>query len=401
MKLDLFTESKNPLVENSMFKKDELYPESLKDFLGLKHSESAKEEIKTWPNYEKTPLHRLSKIEKTLSLGPIYYKDESTRFGLGSFKSLGGAYALLCILQEELSKQKGFQVSTSSIRDGQYREDCEKMTVVTATDGNHGRSVAWGAKLFNCQCKIYMHEEVSKGRQKIVEELGAEVVRVKGNYDDSVIVSKIDASKNDWFVVSDTSTEDYKRVPGLVMSGYSILIEEALKQMGEDKPTHVFLQAGVGGLAAAVCSYFWQRSKRDLPRFIIVEPELADCLYQSAYHKKPTLVDIQEESVMAGLSCGKISYVAWEILSRKASHFMKIPESYVPFCMKSLHSKEFSEESIEAGESAVAGLAALIEASLDKDRRHQLGLNEKSIVLLLGTEGATDPDIYKKIINTH
>lgn len=399
MSLEIFNHSNHKIISNPLVQGGETYPSELDRVLGKNHCESAIKEIKAWPGYSQTPLYSLEKLKEKLKLGSIFYKDESSRFGLGSFKSLGGTYALLCVLQKELSKKLGFPISTESIRKGEYKKECQEITVVTATDGNHGRSVAWGAKLFHCKCKIYMHEEVSLGRQKIVEDLGAKVVRTLGNYDDSVKVANKEAKENGWFVVSDTSTEDYQEIPGLVMSGYSVLLDEALEQMENKTPTHVFLQAGVGGLAGALCARFWQLSKESLPHFVVVEPELADCLYQSAFHQRPTLVDIKEESMMAGLSCGKISYLAWEILSRKARSFMKIPENYVPECMRSLAYGEYGSEKIEAGESAVAGLAALIEGALDETKRRELGLNEESRVLLIGTEGATDPEIYKKIVN--
>ena len=399
MDLSLFKKSEHKMIENHDLTESVFYPETLEKLISKELCLSAVNEIKQWPSYQETPLCELSKLSEKLNLASIFYKDESSRFGLGSFKSLGGAYALLCLLKEELSKRKGFEVSEEEIRKGLYREDCQKITAVTATDGNHGKSVAWGAQLFGCQCRIYMHAEVSQGRQDAVEEFGATVVRIQGNYDESVVAAKKDAFENNWFIVSDTSDESYLKIPAQVMGGYTVLVDEAFEQMKGKMPTHIFLQAGVGGLAAAVCARLWQFEKEHFPKVIIVEPELADCLYQSGSHHEAKVVDVEEESLMAGLSCGKVSYLAWEVLSQKAGFFMKISDKLVAPCMKGLAYSEYGEESIEAGESAVAGLAALMEASLNEEKREALGLNQESRVLLIGTEGATDPEIYQRLVN--
>lgn len=388
---------KSPIIENKNYSKEKNYPEHLNTLFNKSITKEACEEISQWPGYEETPLHSLDKLSSELKLGAIHYKDESSRFGLGSFKSLGGAYALLCLLTEEISRRLGKEVKASDIREGHYKKECQEITVVTATDGNHGKSVAWGAKLFGCPCKIYMHKDVSEGRQQAVEDLGAQVIRVQGNYDESVRVAKKDALANHWFVVSDTSDRSYLKIPSHVMAGYTLITHEYLKQNKENMPTHVFVQAGVGGLAGALCASFWQHEK-EKPTFIVVEPTLADCLYQSAHNLEATVVNVTEESLMAGLSCGKVSYIAWEILNKGAQYFMRVADDVVAPSMQALANKEYCETSIEAGESAVAGLAALIQSCLDEERKKQLGLDETSRVLLIGTEGATDPAIYRSLV---
>src|SRR5690606_22383577 len=214
----------------------------------------------------------------------VYYKDESTRFGLGSFKALGGAYAVTRLLLREVERQTGQQgLVAEDLQRPEFKSIIANITVCCATDGNHGRSVAWGAHNTGCRCVIYIHETVSTGREEAIAAFGARVVRVPGNYDDAVRRAAEDAAAHGYFVVSDTSYPGYMDVPRDVMQGYSVMVEEALDQLGDAAPpTHVFIQAGVGGLAAAVAAHLWETLGPARPRIIVVEPEKADCLYQSA-----------------------------------------------------------------------------------------------------------------------
>lgn len=374
------------------------YPQSLEDALGRGHCRQAFEAISQWPGYAPTPLRSLAGLAGELGVADVLYKDEGPRFGLGSFKALGGAYAVLRLLVQEVSDRSGRNVTDAQILDGTYRDLVASITVATATDGNHGRSVAWGAQQFGCQCKIYMHAGVSQERAEAVEAYGAEVVRVDGNYDESVRQAADDAAANGWFIVSDTSYEGYMELPRQVMAGYTVMTEEILSQLAQGHlPTHVFLQGGVGGLAAAVCAHFWQSLGGDRPRVVIVEPTRADCLYQSAVRGEPTAVHITEETVMAGLSCGEVSQLGWRILSRGADDFMTIEDDLVAPVMRLLASGEAGQP-VVAGESAVAGLAGLIAARQRADRSSALGLDRNSRILIIGTEGATDPGIYKALV---
>src|SRR5690606_35466744 len=194
------------------------------------------------------------------------------------------------------------------------------ITVTCATDGNHGRSVAWGAHLFGCKCVIYVHETVSKGRKDAIASYGAEVRVVPGNYDDAVRKAASDAQANGWFVVTDTSYEGYTSVPRDVMQGYTIMAEESMQQI-KQTPTHIFVQGGVGGLAAAVCAHYWEKQGSERPRFIVAEPDRADCLYRSAKAGKPVAVHGALDTIMAGLACGEVSIIAWDILSEGADAF--------------------------------------------------------------------------------
>lgn len=375
------------------------YPARLKEIFDIQASKRAVEEISQWPSYRPTPLVDLGGLAQKLGLAAIYYKDESTRFGLGSFKSLGGAYEVLCLLQQQISMRVGEQVSFADIRNGTYSDLVKGLTVVTATDGNHGRSVAWGARLFGCPCVIYIHAEVSEGRKAAMEELGARVVRIDGNYDDSVEMAAAKAKENGWFIVSDTSYEGYTELPRHVMSGYTVMADEIIDQLPKGvQLSHTFVQGGVGGLAGAMCGYLWQRLGNRRPRFVIVEPERADCLFQSARNGAPTVVKITEESVMAGMSCGRVSDLAWEILSRGADDFMAIPDELVAPVMIALADGRFASRPVVAGESAVAGISALIAACQNPQLKQALNLDSQSQILLFGTEGATDPDIYRQLV---
>ncbi|MBE0574583.1 MAG: diaminopropionate ammonia-lyase [Desulfuromonadales bacterium] len=375
------------------------YPDRLQEVFDTVASQKAIEEICRWPGYSTTPLLSLDGLARELGIGGVYYKDEGGRFGLGSFKSLGGAYEVLCLLQREVSGRVGREVSFENIRNGNYAEIVKEITVVTATDGNHGRSVAWGAQLFGCRCVIYIHSGVSARRKTAMEEFGAKVVRINGNYDESVTMAAEAAATNNWFIVSDTSYEGYTDLPKHVMAGYTVMAAEIAGQLPKNlELTHTFVQGGVGGLAGALCGYLWQTLGSARPRFVVVEPNRADCLFQSAKNGKPTDIKITDETIMAGLSCGKVSYLGWQILSDGADDFMTIPDELIAPVMRLLAEGTYSPVPVVAGESAVAGLAALIVACRNPDLRSSLGLDKHSRILLIGTEGATDPDIYRSIV---
>lgn len=395
----VFEQATIHLLHNPAGSHGTAYPSGLQEIFDISSSQRAVNEISQWPGYHVTPLHSLDPLAAELGLGGVYYKDESSRFGLGSFKSLGGAYEVLCLLQEQISVKLRQHVTFADIRSGQFAEQVRQITVITATDGNHGRSVAWGARLFGCPCVIYIHAEVSEGRKAAMEDLGARVVRIDGNYDDSVSAAADAADNNGWFIVSDTSWEGYIHLPKHVMAGYTVMADEIDAQLSSRVClSHTFVQGGVGGLAGAMCGYQWQRYGKDRPRFVIVEPDRADCLYQSAKNGQPTEVRITEETIMAGMSCGRVSDLAWEILSPGTDDFMSIPDTLVPPVMRDLAAGRYGDCPIVAGESAVAGLAALIAVCRREDLRNALGLNNQSQVLLYGTEGATDPHIYHDIV---
>jgi len=377
------------------------YPEALRRHFSLAATAEAAGEISAWPGYRPSALTPLQDLAAEFGLGAIHYKDESGRFGLGSFKALGGAYAVLSVLQRQVQAHTGQRASARDLEGGRFSDLAARTTVVTATDGNHGRSVAWGAARFGCACRIYIHAAVSERRARAMSQLGAQVVRIRGNYDESVRLAAAHARANHWHLVSDTSGPGYTDLPAKVMAGYSVMMEEIAAQLPARPPragaglTHVFVQGGVGGLAASVAAYLWEKWGARRPRFIVVEPQLAACLFQSARHGRATEVRITEETVMAGLSCGEVSMLAWQVLSAAADDFLTITDQPVAPMMRIL---AHGEARVEAGESAVAGLAACLAARANPALAAALGLNRRSQVLVFGTEGATDRDIYRAMV---
>ncbi|MDE0890385.1 MAG: diaminopropionate ammonia-lyase [Phycisphaerales bacterium] len=370
-------------------------PRPLGEVIPVSARRQARAVIGGWSGYRPTELRSLEAIADELGLGAVFYKDEQSRFELSSFKALGGAYAVQLVLRDAMARSMGREIALEEIEDGHHPEVASAITVVTATDGNHGRSVAWGAERFGCKCVIYMHEDVSRGRVEAVEAFGATVRRVEGNYDDSVRAAAAAADEHGWLVVSDTSWPGYLEIPRHVMAGYTVMSGEAMEQWPLDAPpTHVFLQGGCGGMAAAVCVDLWSRYGVDRPRVVIVEPEPAACLFESAAAGELRMVNITTETVMAGLSCGEVSLIAWPILQAAVEDFLTITDQPVGPLMRRLA----VEESIVAGESAVAGLAGLMAAAGDRDLARGLGLSSESRVLLFGTEGATDPEVYRRLI---
>ena len=316
----------------------------------------AKAEITSWPGYAVTPLREFAALAAAARVGVVRIKDEAGRFGLGSFKALGGAYAVCQVLLAELARRGVAAGATSAdLMAGVYRAATSGVTVTCATDGNHGRSVAWGAQRFGCGCVIYVHETVSQGRIDAIAAYGAEVRQVPGNYDDAVRAAAAAAGAQGWFVVSDTSWEGYMSVPVDVMQGYRLMADEAVTQWkGAAQregaaPTHVFIQGGVGGVAAAV-SVQMRAGFRPAPMLVVVEPDRAACLLASAEMGAPTAIAGDLDTVMAGLACGEPSLLAWQELGRGAAAFMAVPDGAAVECMRVL-----AGLGMVAGESGVAG----------------------------------------------
>ena len=367
------------------------YPPELMEIFSDELFNTASSEITNWSGYGLTPLRSLDSLANALGINAVHYKDESGRFGLGSFKALGGAYAVMRVL----SAQTG--LATSDIRAGAAKEAVREVTVAAATDGNHGRSVAWGAGKAGCQCRIYIHRGVSDGRRRAMEELGATVTRTAGDYDNSVGVCARDAAAHAWHVVSDTAYTGYDKIPRDVMAGYGLMVTEILSQLPQP-PSHMILQAGVGGLAASLAARFWLECGEPRPRLMVVEADRAPSLLKSARVGKLHSVSISEETIMAGLSCGEVSPLAWEVLWRCADHFVTVADDFVAPAMRCLASGELGGGKIEGGECSTAGLIALIAIATNQKLRGEFSLDQDSRVLLIGSEGATDPDIYHGIV---
>ena len=375
-----------------------LYSAAQQDLISVAKAKDAIANITTWPDYAETPLHSLTSMAKDAGLGTLWYKDESKRFGLKSFKALGGAYAVACQLQNILAEQLGKRPTIAQLLDGQLKDALSEIVITCATDGNHGRSVAWGSQMFGCGCVIYVHRDVSEGRKEAMEAFDATVIRINGNYDESVRQTDADAKANGRVIVSDTSYEGYMEVPKDVALGYTVMLAEIVEQLDGEIPTHVFIQGGVGGLASAVAGYFWDLWGERRPRFVVVEPVEANCLQLSAKAGKPIVVDGDLNTLMAGLACGEVSALAWQILCNGADDFMTLSEDAIAPTMRMLAAGYKEDPAIEAGESGVPGLSAAIIAAQQEAFAGALNLNAQSHVLVLGTEGATDPELYKQLV---
>ena len=359
-------------IENKNFSFDK---NKILDSLSEEDIDDAYLSISSWEGYSPTPLIELNKLSKELNLNKIFYKDESKRFDLKSFKALGGAYAV-----EKISKGN------------------KDIIVATATAGNHGRSVAWGARRLGLKCKIFISEFVSDARGQAMADLGADVVKVKGNYEKSLIECIKQSTDNNWQIVQDVAWKDYMIVPKYTMAGYTVMMKEIVDQINENKITHIILQAGVGGMAGAMVAGI-ARYLDNVPTTITVEPDSAACVLESIRTGKIEKIDIKRESLMGGMSCGEVSLVPWEILKNSVRYCISLPDDDIAKIMKLLGNASFSKEKIIAGENSAPGVISLITSCEDEKIKEKIGLNKDSNVMLIGCEGDTDQKMYQKLIN--
>ncbi|TCO25214.1 diaminopropionate ammonia-lyase [Pedobacter psychrotolerans] len=347
--------------------------------------------------YKITPLHSLATLAKHCGISDIYVKDEDHRLGLHSFKALGGAYAVFCIIVEEVQAKLGRKIMFDEIESPWVKEIASKITFTCATDGNHGRSVAAGAQIVGARSVIFVHKGVSYNRREAIAAYGANIKEVNGTYDDSVAEASRMVKDEGWIMVSDTSWPGYERIPGLIMQGYTIMLTEALSQLNK-LPSHVFIQAGVGGLASAIAGHLFLLFGNKIPKILIVEPELAACIYESAKMGHSIKIRNSKPTVMAMLECYEPSMIAWRILSKIAYGFITISEKEAVDTMRLLASPKGNDPFIVSGESGCAGIAGLIQICENKSTMRDLGIDEKSSVLIFNTEGATDPRKYVELV---
>lgn len=372
----------NPHLERGPYRAEEARIVSL----ALTHE--ALTEMATWPGYTASPLVSLQRLARKLGTSEILYKDESGRFGLGSFKALGGTYGAARALQARLHSQFAIDATLTQMDSGRYAKELATFTICSATDGNHGRAVAFGARRYGCPCVIFIHEDAPESKATAISALGAKVQRVKGTYDDAVLAARQAVKANGWLSVSDTSDLEFEETPARVMQGYTVMALEILNKLGRAAPpTHIFLQGGVGALAGAITGSFCEAFAERAPKIIVVEPQTAACLLESAIHGEPITIDGDLKTAMGGLSCGRPSSVAWQILKRRANAFMAIPDEAAATAADLLKGSNAGGPQILAGPSGVAGLAGLVEALGDADLRARLELGQDSRVLLFGTEG--------------
>ena len=352
------------------FDKDQILRSISKDDI-----DDAYNSISKWEGYAPTPLISLNKLSKELSLKNIFYKDEDKRFDLKSFKALGGAYAV-----EKVTKGN------------------KDIVVATATAGNHGRSVSWGARRLGLKCKIFISEFVSEARGQAMADLGADVIKVKGNYEKSLIECIKQSTENNWQIVQDVAWKDYMLVPKYTMAGYSVMMREIIDQINNEKITHIILQAGVGGMAGAMVAGI-ARYLDNVPTTIVVEPDSAACVLESIRTGKIEKIDIKRESLMGGMSCGEVSLVPWEILKHSVKHCISLPDDDIGKTMKLLGNSSFSDQQIIAGENSAPGVIGLIASCEDQNIKEKLELDQNSNVLIIGCEGDTDKEMYQKLIS--
>lgn len=384
---------------NNFFRESRAHSDIDRAALGREAPLEALRHLRHCPHYAATPLLSLPRLGAELDIAALHIKDEGQRLGLGSFKALGGAYAVVRIVVQAASAALGRTIGLSALQAPEVRQAAARVTVCCATDGNHGRSVAAGARLVGANAVIFLHEGVSAEREAAIAAFGARTVRVAGTYDHSVAEALRVAAGNGWTVVSDTSWPGYEEVPLQVMQGYTVMLHEALAAL-EQPPTHIFIQSGVGGVAAAIAGHLADLDGIAMPRLVVVEPSAAACLLAAAKSGDAGPIPHDGSTVMAMLECYEPSLVAWRILKTTAYAFMTVEDHEAIDAMRRLAHPLGGDPAIVAGESGGVGLAALIKVSKDAEARRLLGLDAQARVLLFNTEGATDPVIYRTLTGT-
>lgn len=376
------------------------YPAELSAIMNIAQAHQSRQWLSSWRGIHRhaTPLYDLPDAAARCQVGRLCLKDESVRSPLGSFKVLGAPIALV---RQILRLHPDFE--PAAILTGRYAEALRGYTVISATDGNHGRGLAAAAQDAGCRCVIVLHAHVSPEREQAIAAYGADIVRIAGNYDESVQEAARLAAAHGWQVIADTSYDGYEDIPRDVMQGYGAIAEEIVEQTSAQRGmpgafTHVFLQGGVGGMAAGLASYFWEYHGPQRPCFISVEPAQADCLLQSSIQGRPAKATGTVDSVMAGLACGETSPLAWRFLQPCVDVFMTIEDEQAIEAMRTLAQGSERDTPIVAGESGVAGLAALEWLRSDPQRSEQVGLTAESRVLIISTEGATAPREYTRLV---
>ena len=371
------------------------------DGYSLQQAEAVREFHKSFPMYAPTPLAVLPETAKALGIGNIYVKNESFRFGLNAFKVLGGSYAIGNYLAGRLGRklsETGYDVLIAP----ETRKQLGDITFITATDGNHGRGVAWTANTLGQKSVVHMPKGSVAERLNNIRLAGAEADIIDGNYDDAVRLSRKEAQENGWVIVQDTSWEGYEQIPAWIMQGYCTMGLEAYEQLPQ-KPTHIFLQAGVGSMAGTIAALFASIYGEDRPKVIIVEPNNADCFYRTAAANdgKTHIVTGEMKTIMAGLACGEPCGLAWDILKDYADYFIAFPDWAAAKGMRILGNPMGRDDRVisgESGASAFGCMAAILTEPELAELKQELGLNETSRVLFFSTEGDTDRENYRKIV---
>ena len=359
-----------------------------------------------FPDYRVTPLRKLEFLSQRLGLGSIHIKDEAQRFGLNAFKGLGGSYAmgkyLAALLERDINT-----LSFAELNSPVIKARIKDIVFVTATDGNHGRGVAWAAKRLGQKAVVRMPKGTTRTRFDNIAKEGATVTIEEVNYDDCVRMAAAEAAKTEHgIIVQDTAWDGYEEIPSWIMQGYGTLVLEAdqqLKEMGVERPTHVFVQAGVGSLAGAVVGYFAHKYKDNPPVMAVCEASAADCLYRSAVAKTGNLVNVTGDlqTIMAGLACGEGNTIGWDILKNHVDVFASCPDWMSAKATRIYANPLGDDPHVVSGESGSVPLGFCFTALHDedaKDLKEALKLDENSVVLVISTEGDTDPVRYREIV---
>jgi diaminopropionate ammonia-lyase len=380
------------LLSNPSWQPDRPWQRAQDRLLPAAACERAIREIARWPGYAATPVVGLPGLARRLGLARLDCKYEGDRFGVGSFKGLGAPYALAVLLAHRLTQRLGRRIVAAEVIAGSQHGPCAACTAAAATDGNHGRALAWAAAQAGCAAVIYVPAQISDARVAAITALGARVERVAGSYDDAVRRCASDCRRDGWLEITDTAPSCRPGTAGLasarlVMAGYTVLIDEALAALAEP-PTHLFAQAGVGGFAAAAAARLWQRLGSSQVRTVVVEPERAACFYASALAGTPSPASGDLATIMAGLACGEPSVPAWQLLSEAAAGFLAVPDPAAVTAVQRLAAPLDDDPPLRAGETGGAGLAGLLAVAGDPTARAALGLTAASRVLVVATEAA-------------
>lgn len=374
--------------------------------MGLDEIQKARTFHESFPQYSKTPLTKLEKMADFLGVKEVYVKDESYRFGLNAFKVLGGSFAMARYIAKETGKDVS-ELPYSVLTSDKLREEFGQATFFTATDGNHGRGVAWAANRLRQKAVVHMPKGSTQTRLENIAKEGAKVDIQEMNYDDCVRLAAKEAAETPrGVIVQDTAWDGYEEIPAWIMQGYGTMAMEAgeqLKDYGCERPTHIFVQAGVGSLAGAVVGYFANLYADNPPVFVVVEAEAAACLYKGAAagDGEIRIVDGDMQTIMAGLACGEPNTISWDILKNHVKVFVSAPDWVAANGMRMLAAPVKGDAPITSGESGAAPfgtLASVMTMDEYKDLRADIGLDENSKVLLFSTEGDTDPERYKNIV---
>lgn len=404
----LMKENELSISEKMKWKENELPKTDIQgciEILNKEEIEKAKTFHESFDQYSETPLVDLSQLAKKVGLGGIYLKDESHRFGLNAFKVLGGSFAMAKYMAEKLGKDIS-ELGYKNLASKEVREKLGDMVFVTATDGNHGRGLAWTANQLGYRSVVYMPKGSSQIRLENIRKENSDVSIKDMNYDDAVRLAAKYAEDNNGVMVQDTAWEGYEDIPTWIMQGYGTMALEAIEQLNEkgiERPTHIFIQAGVGSLAAGVQGVFASMYGEDCPITTVVESNLADCLYRSAVAGDGVARSVggDMQTIMAGLACGEVNTIGWEILKNHSSMFVSCPDWVAANGMRILGNPLKDDEHVTSGESGAVTTGTLVEIMVNdeyKELRDKLKLNKDSKVLLFSTEGDTDPDKYRSIV---